>query len=187
MSPSKVRLRRVFSGLVLRIARPIANRGVNPDAISYLTLLFAIFALVVLVVFQNHGVDGAVARLSDASSAHGAFTDSVVDKVSEVLVLLAILVTYPTETVLGIPLSFWLFICISSWLMTSYLRSRAESLGVKDLDIGLGARSERLFILVIFSISSYLFEGVVVVTLVGLATAAYRFHHYSKEMMSSTL
>ncbi|MFX1367203.1 MAG: cytochrome b6-f complex subunit PetG, partial [Promethearchaeota archaeon] len=66
-------------------------------------------------------------------------------------------------------------------------RSRAESLGVTDLDIGIGARSERLLTLVLFSLVNLLLWGLVVVTLMGLLTAAYRFYHYKRELLSSTL
>jgi phosphatidylglycerophosphate synthase len=184
----------------LRVSEPLARRNVNPNSITYLTLLFAVLAilslyaglvsaiygvLVFLVGFFD-GVDGAVARLSERSSKLGAFTDSIVDKISEVLLLIAIPIAYPNEVIFGIPVSWWTIVCIASWLLTSYLRSRAENLGVKDLDIGFGARSERLFILSVFAIIGLLFLGLALVTLIGFCTAAYRFHHYASEIRTSS-
>ncbi|MGY5874950.1 MAG: CDP-alcohol phosphatidyltransferase family protein [Candidatus Thorarchaeota archaeon] len=180
----------------MAVARPLASRGVRPNTLTYLTLLFAFLAFLVLLVSQNQplygvmvfllgffdGVDGAVARLTNKSSIQGAFTDSVIDKVAEFLVLFAIMLAYPMESILQIPISIWIVFCVLGWILTSYTRSRAENLGVSDLDVGLGARSERLFTLVILSIVGLLMVGVVVVTIMGLLTAAYRFYHYTNEL-----
>ena len=70
--------------------------------------------------------------------------------------------------------------------MTSYTRARAEGLGVTDLDIGLGGRSERLLTLVIFSLFGLVLWGLVVVTIMGLCTAAYRLHHYKNQIQTNT-
>ncbi len=70
--------------------------------------------------------------------------------------------------------------------MTSYTRARAEGLGVTDLDIGLGGRSERLLTLVIFSLFGLVLWGLVVVTIMGLCTAAYRLFHYKRQIIDNT-
>ncbi len=198
--PSRFRLRRVFRGVVLAIARPLASRGVNPDAISYLTLLTAYAGGLLLLLFQHQpvfgvfvfltglfdGVDGAVARLSGRSSPMGPLLDSVVDKVAEVTLILFIALSLPEVVILGVSVPVWCVLCVSGWLLTSYTRCRAESLGVSDLDIGLGARSERLFTLFVFSVFWLLRWGLVVVTLLGIGTAAYRFRHYSEELQQAT-
>ena len=198
MSPSKFRLRGIFRGAVQRVARPFIARNIHPTSITYLTLLFAFIAAVSLMVTKFQvlfgifvfmvgffdGVDGAVARGSGRSSKTGAFTDSFIDKISEVLILLAIALTYPSDILLGMSVSIWVILCIIGWLLTSYARARAENLGVQDLDIGLGARSERLFTLVIFSILNLIMLGLIVITLLGILTAGYRFKHYKDEISS---
>ncbi|MFO7836399.1 MAG: CDP-alcohol phosphatidyltransferase family protein [Candidatus Thorarchaeota archaeon] len=193
MSPSKYRLRKVFRRPILAVARPLASTNVSPNAITYLAVLVSLTAflslnlngfqwlygiLVFLVGFLD-GVDGAVARLEDRASTEGAFIDSVSDKLSEFIILLAIALAYPCKDLFSLYVPLWVLLCTASWLMTSYTRSRAEGLGVKDLDVGLGARSERLMILVIFSVLGLLLYGLIAVTLVGILTAAYRFYHYS--------
>ena len=199
MSPSRFRVRGVFRGLVYRVARPLQERSVNPDSITYLSLFFALVSLIVLILFRFEpvfgilvfvvgfldGVDGAVAKGAGMSSKAGALTDSVTDKVSEVIILAGIALAFPSETILFLSVSIWVLLCISGWLLTSYTRSRAESLGVTDLDIGLGARSERLLTLVLFSLVSLLLWGLVVVTILGLLTAAYRFYHYKQELVTN--
>jgi phosphatidylglycerophosphate synthase len=194
--PSKFRVRRIFKGFVWWIARPLARAGVRPNTITYFSLLLALLAALALnltgssiafgtLVFLNglfDGVDGAVAREKNATSDSGAFTDSVVDKVSEVLILGSIAVEYSGTYFLSLLIEWWVIIAITSWLLTSYTRSRASSLGVNDLDIGLGGRSERLLTLVVFSILNQLLWGLVVVSVMGFLTAGYRFYRYRDEI-----
>ncbi len=201
MCPSKFRVRGIFRGLVYRVARPLQKRNINPDSVTYLSLLIALVSLLALALFRFEplfgilvftvgfldGVDGAVAKGAGTASQAGSLTDSVIDKVSEVIILTAIALTFSNGTVLYLSVPLWVLLCLCGWLLTSYTRSRAESLGVTDLDIGIGARSERLLTLVLFSLVNLLLWGLVVVTLMGLLTAAYRFYHYKRELLSSTL
>ncbi|NHI90548.1 MAG: CDP-alcohol phosphatidyltransferase family protein [Candidatus Thorarchaeota archaeon] len=194
--PSEFRVRRIFKGLVLRIAHPLAKAGVRPNTITYVSLLLSfiaalslsltgiqlVFGIFVFVSGLFDGVDGAVARERNVASDVGAFTDSVVDKVSEILILGAIAVVYSGIAFLGVPVELWVIIAISGWILTSYTRSRAAALGVSDLDIGLGARSERLFILVVFSLLNQLLWGLVFVSIIGILTSGYRFYKYQHEL-----
>jgi len=197
--PSRFRVRRIFKGLVVAVAKPLARRGIHPNTITYFSLLLAFLAAIVLnvtgsallfgvIVFFSglfDGVDGAVARERDVSSDLGSFTDSVIDKVSEILILGSMAVKYYGEAIFGLPVPLLVIAAITGWLLTSYTRARAAGLGVTDIDIGLGGRSERLFILVIFSVIDMLLWGLVVVALIGLLTAGYRFHHYSSQLNTS--
>ncbi|UCH04908.1 MAG: CDP-alcohol phosphatidyltransferase family protein [Candidatus Thorarchaeota archaeon] len=196
MSPSRYRVRGVFRGAVNRVAAPLHSRGVQPNTVTYLTVLLAIVAMLTLVLMNSEplygllvflmgffdGVDGAMARSSGIASRTGALTDSVLDKVSEFIVLAAIALAHPTSIVLGLSVSIWVLVCLTSWLLISYTRARAESLGVTDLDVGVGARSERLLTLVVFSLLSLILLGLVIVTLLGILTAAYRYHHYKGQI-----
>ena len=194
--PSRFRVRRVFKRLVWAIARPLARAGARPNTITYFSLLLSLvaalglnltgsaifFGIFVFLSGLFDGVDGAVARERGIASDGGAFTDSVIDKISEILILCAIAIEYSSTTFFAIPVTWWVIIAITGWMMTSYTRARATSLGVTDLDIGLGGRSERLFILVVFSILNLLLWGLVIVSLIGILTASYRFHHYQTEI-----
>jgi phosphatidylglycerophosphate synthase len=198
--PSRFRVRRVFRVFVQAIARPLARYGVRPDAMTYFGLLLSLlaglaldltgssilFGVFVFLTGLFDGVDGAIARLNNTSSKRGAFTDSVVDKVAELIILLSIGIAYPASEMFGISVSLWVLLCLFGWLMTSYTRARAEPLGVSDLDIGLGGRSERLLVLVIFSVLDLLLWGLVIVTVIGLGTAAYRLYHYKQQLSSET-
>lgn len=198
--PSRYRVRGFFRGAVHRVAQPLARAGVKPNTVTYLSLFFAFLSLLSLILFQSHfiyailvflagffdGVDGAVARESNTKSPGGAFIDSGVDKVAEVLILIAIPLSLNVD-VLGLPTSIWALLAISGWLLTSYTRARAQTLGVSDLDVGLGARSERLLTLVIFSLVGLTVWGLVAVALLGLSTAAYRFYHYYNQILQMSV
>ena len=198
--PSKFRVRGIFRGLVLLIARPLARAGVSPDSITYISLLFALFAFITLPLTQFQqlfgilifitglldGVDGAVARMNDSATKAGGLTDSVIDKVAETLILAGIALAYPNTTLLGLSVSMWVLLAVFGWLMTSYTRARAEGLGVSDLDIGLGGRSERLLTLVIFSLIGLVTWGLIVVAMMGLCTAAYRLFHFKRQIIDNS-
>ena len=194
--PSRFRVRGPFRRLVQVIAQPLARFGVRPNTITYFSLLLAMIAALSLNLFGSQilfailvflagffdGVDGAIARLNHFSSKQGALSDSIVDKVAEMVILASIGVAYPSTTILGLSVSLWVVLCVFGWLMTSYTRARAEGLGVADLDIGLGGRSERLLTLVIFSLFGFLLLGLIVVTILGFGTAAYRVYHYKHQL-----
>ena len=200
MSPSRYRVRSLFRGAVTHVATALHRRGVRPNTITYLTVLLAIVAMLTLVLTNSEplyglfvflmgffdGVDGAIARNAGIASRTGALTDSVLDKVSESIVLAAIALAHLTDVVLGLSVSIWVLVCLASWLLTSYTRARAESLDVTDLDVGVGARSERLLTLVAFSLLTLLLLGLVIVTLMGILTAAYRYQHYKDQIDVTT-
>ncbi|MFW9959996.1 MAG: CDP-alcohol phosphatidyltransferase family protein [Candidatus Thorarchaeota archaeon] len=194
--PSRYRVRGPFRRIVRAIAIPLARKGVRPDTITYFSLFLALIAALSLTLFNSQvlfailvflaglfdGVDGTIARLNQTSSKKGSFSDSIVDKVAEMLILISIAVAYPTIEILGLSVSLWVILCVFGWLMTSYTRARAEGLEITDLDVGLGGRSERLLTLVIFSVVGLLLIGLVVVTILGLGTASYRVYHYKQQL-----
>lgn len=194
--PSRFRVRGPFRRIVQAIAVPMARIGIRPNTMTYFSLFLAmiaalsltlidsqvLFAILVFLAGLFDGVDGAIARLNQTSSKQGSLSDSIVDKVAEMLILFSIAIAYPTVEMFGLSISLWVVLCVFGWLMTSYTRARAESLGITDLDIGLGGRSERLLTLVIFSVVSLLLVGLIIVTILGLGTAAYRVYHYKRQL-----
>jgi CDP-diacylglycerol--glycerol-3-phosphate 3-phosphatidyltransferase len=90
-------------------------------------------------------LDGAVARLGNKETRFGAFLDSVTDRLGEAAALFGLLVFYVRQDhELGAYLAFGAVV-IS--LMVSYLRARAEGLGIPG-DVGLMGRPERIVVLV---------------------------------------
>src|SRR5467141_567670 len=89
--------------------------------------------------------DGAVARLAGSDSDYGAFLDSVVDRYSDLAVLLGILVYYEQRSdTLGAILTM---ATLAGTVMTSYTKARAQSIAV-SCEIGVMERPERLIALI---------------------------------------
>jgi archaetidylinositol phosphate synthase len=87
-------------------------------------------------------VDGSVARVTKQISKRGAFLDSVLDKIAEVIIFAGIALGQLAD-------SFWCLVALGLSLLVSYTRARAESLGVTLKGIGIGERAERLLIIAI--------------------------------------
>ncbi|HZC48457.1 MAG TPA: CDP-alcohol phosphatidyltransferase family protein [Nitrososphaeraceae archaeon] len=87
-------------------------------------------------------VDGNVARVTKRTSKKGSFLDSSLDKLSEVAVFLGLTIGHLAEPLLCM-------IALSLSLIVSYIRAKAESLGIELKGIGIGERAERLLILAI--------------------------------------
>ena len=89
--------------------------------------------------------DGAVARLAGSESDYGAFLDSVVDRYSDLAVLLGILVFYEKSG--DTPGSVLTMATLAGTVMVSYTKARAQSIAVR-CEIGVMERPERLIALI---------------------------------------
>ena len=139
------------------VARFLARLGVSPNVITLAGLVGACGSAYLLgagslawggVVMLAAGVldlfDGAVARLTGRASKFGALLDSTADRVSEAVVLLGLLVFYMEEpSTLGAVLAFAAMV---GSMMVSYVRARAEGLGVHWTG-GVMTRPERVAVL----------------------------------------
>jgi archaetidylinositol phosphate synthase len=115
-------------------------------------------------------VDGTVARITKSSSRKGSFLDSSLDKLSEVAVFLGLAIGDLAEPLLCM-------IALSLSLIVSYIRARAESLGIELKGIGIGERAERLLILAIIGmipISGAMQWAVVIVSIIAGITIVQR-------------
>lgn len=89
--------------------------------------------------------DGSLARLANSVSAFGAFLDSVVDRYSDLVVLLGVVLYYHRAAdTTGV---FLTMVALVGTIMTSYTKARAQSIGVA-CEIGLIERPERLIMLI---------------------------------------
>ena len=144
-----------------KLGRGFAKTGLPPNFWTSLGLLFAFFSAIIyglnlefaliiggVLLFVSGFfdiVDGQVARVTQKISKKGGFFDSIFDKVAEVAIFLGILVGGYAEPYL-------VFLAITLSLLVSYVRSRAESLGVNLQGVGIGERAERLLVIAILGI-----------------------------------
>jgi phosphatidylglycerophosphate synthase len=169
--PSKYRLRYIFSPLIRIIAKGLSKIGITPNMATGIMLFNSFLSFIFLVVFLKNlllfsifvfltgifdGVDGAIARLKNTESSYGGFFDSFMDRVSEFIIFLALLIHFWDQKLWEtIDISLIIYISFLSSIMISYSRAKAESLFEGDFDIGLMARSERLFYIFLTMLIAY--------------------------------
>ena len=115
-------------------------------------------------------IDGNVARITRQSSKKGAFLDSSLDKLAEAIMFIGIATGSLADPLLCM-------IALSLSLMVSYVRARAESLGVELRGVGIGERAERLLIIAIMGlipVAGIMQWAIVVVSVVSGITLVQR-------------
>ena len=136
-------------------AKIISKTGVTPNMLTVMGFLVSIAAavliakeyflaggLVVLFAGAFDLLDGPVARVTGKTTKFGGFLDSTLDRLSEAAVLAGILAYYAFfEKGTWEPLLA--YGCFVGSVMVSYLRARAEGLGVK-CEVGIFTRAERV-------------------------------------------
>lgn len=92
--------------------------------------------------------DGSVARRTGLASPFGAFFDSTLDRLSEIVVYLGLLSLYNSYRMeLGdVAMIYVVMLAMAGSLMISYTRARAEALGM-ECSIGLMQRAERVLLI----------------------------------------
>ena len=133
---------RGWLSMVLVLARPLARRGVSPDVVTWSSLWLALLVLLladvggawavaagVLVVASAllDSLDGGLAVLEDRQTSWGFVLDSVVDRCSDaVWVLAAVAVGCPLELALAVVFGVFLL---------EYLRARAGNAGFDEVGV----------------------------------------------------
>jgi CDP-diacylglycerol---glycerol-3-phosphate 3-phosphatidyltransferase len=100
--------------------------------------------LMILVAGLFDMIDGRLARVTNQSSKFGAFFDSVIDRYSELVMFLGICYYLVAQ---GYFLSsLCAFLALIGSIMVSYIRARAEGLGIECSD-GMMQRPERILLI----------------------------------------
>lgn len=150
-----------MAGVVAAGASGIAFAVHAPRVAGLLLILAGIFDL----------IDGIVARNQGRSSAFGAFFDSTMDRVSELLVFAGIGFAMASRADSGgILLLFW---AVLGSFMTSYTRARAEK-DLASLSAGLMERAERCVVLIVGALSGFLQVALLIIALGSTLTAIQR-------------
>ncbi len=148
----------------------------NQQGIEFPSQIFASILLLISGFFDI--VDGSVARVMKKSTTKGAFLDSNFDKVSEALIFIGIAIGGLSNPILAM-------IALSTSILVSYLRARAESLGIELKGVGIGERAERLLILSIcgfIPISESIQWGVIIIILISGFSFLQRFRYVLKRI-----
>lgn len=145
----------------------LVKMGVTPNVVTTTGLVVNIVAAIVFIVGGEYGqlgdlsyigwgcglilfaglfdmLDGQVARIGNKASRFGALYDSVLDRYSELIMFLGI--CYYLVSHHYFISSLVAFIALIGSMMVSYVRARAEGLGIECKD-GLMQRPERIIVI----------------------------------------
>lgn len=172
--------RRVFSSYIeTPLVGFLARLGLSPNALTLLGLVVAATSAyllgigilwaggVLLLVSGGFDLfDGALARATMRVSRFGAFLDSVVDRLSEAIVLLGLLIFYLQRS--SAEGAVLVYLALAGSIMVSYLRARAEGLGI-ECKVGVMTRPERVVALGVGLVIGHWWSMAVLVVLGAIA------------------
>ncbi|WBB52197.1 phosphatidylinositol phosphate synthase [Verrucosispora sp. WMMD573] len=153
----QVSARAGMTRVVEPIARSLLRAGVTPNAVTVAGTLGVLVgalgfgarghlvagALIVTVFALTDLLDGTMARMSGGSTRFGAFLDSSMDRVADSAVFGAVAFYLATEgNQAGVAAAL---ICLAAGGLVSYVKARAEGLGM-TCNVGIAERTERLLI-----------------------------------------
>jgi CDP-diacylglycerol--glycerol-3-phosphate 3-phosphatidyltransferase len=199
--------RALFTRLFTPVARLLLRLGVTPDVVTLVgTLgvsagaliffprgqLFTGTMVIVAFVFSDM-FDGIMARMSDRSSAWGAYLDSTLDRVGDAAVFGGLVLYFAGDgknqgnNQLGVVLAL---LCLVLGSLVSYSRARAEGIGLKA-DIGIAERSDRLVAILLltgfcgwFVPDAYLIGMLGLLALASLVTVVQRILYVRKQALA---
>lgn len=151
-------LRPAMTRILTPLGRALVSRGIGPNAVTAFgttgTVVTALImfplghlwwgAFIIGLFALLDMLDGVVARLGGGQgSTWGAFLDSSFDRVADAAIFCGLLI-YSFNV--GDRLTAWVTLfCLVSGMLVSYVKARAEGLGL-SADVGLIERPERLVV-----------------------------------------
>jgi CDP-diacylglycerol--glycerol-3-phosphate 3-phosphatidyltransferase len=170
--------------IIRMIVRALALSHIHPNVLTFLGLVINVVAAYLLalgqfrwggVVIIGAGlfdmVDGRVARETNRVTRFGGFFDSVLDRYSDMALLVGLLVWYgsinrPFYVVLT---AFAMMACV----MVSYVRARAEN-SIPMCKVGFMERPERVVLVIIGALTYHMAPVLWVIAVLGNITVVHR-------------
>ncbi len=166
------------------IVRGLSLSRIHPNVLTFIGLLINIWAAVLLArgLFLQAGlviigaglfdmVDGRVARETNRVTRFGAFFDSVLDRYSDLALLMGLLVYYA-----NVNRNFYVVltaVVMTASVMISYTRSRAENV-IPACKVGFLERPERVVLLIIGALFDRMAAVLWVIAVLGNITVIHR-------------
>ena len=173
-----------FGSIINRIVRWLALSRIHPNVLTFLGLVINIVAawLFAIGYFRWAGVvvglaglfdmvDGRVARATNQVTLFGAFFDSVVDRYSDLVLLMGLLVYYAS-------INRFFYVVLTAVVMTgsvmvSYTRARAECM-IPKCKAGFMERPERMVLLIIGALFNRMAPVLWVIAVIANITVVHR-------------
>ncbi|WGI18031.1 CDP-alcohol phosphatidyltransferase family protein [Methanonatronarchaeum sp. AMET-Sl] len=136
------------------ITKKLAQKNITPDQLSITSLIAAILSAIayifgnliiagtlVLINSILDLLDGELARTLGKTGRQGDFTDHIIDRYADIFILAGITLSPYAPTYLGI-------LAITAVLMTSYLGTQSQAVGIGRVYAGLLGRANRLLLII---------------------------------------
>src|SRR5579863_7983943 len=180
-----------FGRIIQAIVSALALSRVHPNVLTFIGLLINIWAAVLFSYgrFLSAGlvvigaglfdmVDGRVARETNRVTRFGGFFDSVLDRYSDLALLVGLLIFYAS-----INRFFYVVltaIVMSGTVLTSYARARAENI-IPKCKVGFLERPERIVLIIIGALFNRMAQVLWVIAVLSNVTVIQRMVHTWQE------
>lgn len=167
------------------IARVLSAVGISPNMVTFFGLIlsgvaayfisiqsFGLAGLALLISGIFDLLDGTLARLTGRASKFGSLLDSVIDRVSEGVVLFGFLVLALKND--DFVLAILAYIAFGTGFLVSYARARSEGLGVTGV-VGIMTRPERVGVIIIGLFSGFVSTALAIIAVFSTLTTIQRF------------
>ena len=180
-----------FGYLFRAVVRGFADAGVNPNILTFIgfcingvaAYLFAYGyfrwaagTIFLAAIFDL--TDGPVARTTKRVTPFGGFIDSMLDRYSDLILLIGLLIYYSRIN------RFWYVTLVAAAMigsvMTSYTRARAENL-IPSCKVGFLERPERIVLILIGAIFDRMAPVLWVIVFFSQVTVIHRILHTYRE------
>ena len=188
------KLRKYNEILFRPVVRLLCILKITPDFLTFSSLAGMIISgyfiirgklltggIIFLVFSGLDFLDGMVARAIEKESKFGAFLDSTIDRYSEAIIYLSIIIyalQFREDYKIIIILSFISFV---GSVLTSYTKARGENF-IKSIKIGFFQRPERVVILGLGLIFNQLYIFLIILAIFTNITAIQRMLYVRKEL-----
>ncbi len=170
--------------IIRAIVRALALSRIHPNVLTFIGLLINVWAAYLLAQgsFRAAGyviigagifdmVDGRVARETNQVTRFGGFFDSVLDRYSDLALLMGLLVYY--GNINRPPYVVLTAIVMTASVMISYTRARAEN-EIPTCKVGFLERPERVVLLIIGALFDRMAPVLWVIAVLGNLTVVHR-------------
>lgn len=178
--------------LLYKVVDLLAATGVPPNVLTFAGLVINLWAAVLFAAgrFPAAGgtmllagvfdmVDGRVARAQGRVTKFGAFFDSVIDRYSDLVLFLGLLVYY--ARINRFAYAVLVGVAMAGSVMVSYTRARAESL-IAECKAGFWERPERIVLMILGALGNRMAAALWLLAIGPNITVIHRIVHTWREM-----
>ncbi len=177
--------------------RLLAKTPIRPDTLSWFGFLVTVGAAALIltghllaagfmVLFAGFFdmLDGALARYTGRITRFGGILDSVLDRLSEAVLLLGILGWYLYSGSQSATLILLVCLALIFSPLVSYLRARAEALGL-ECQLGLFTRAERVIVLALGLLLNQIVIALAIIAFLSFLTFGQRLFYIWQQTRAS--